>query len=327
MVVKTQQQSGKKVLARTALPKPERLSSVPSPDVAARYVGRKFGPHTEMDIFAYAMANNINVLIEGPTGPGKTTAVMAYGASEGLHFYAIPSNIGLEPSQLFGKYIPNPDPEIGGFVWQDGPVTDIVRHGGILLLNEVNFMPPRVATVLFGLLDARREITLLDHKGEVVPAHKDLLVVADMNPDYVGTQTLNAAFRNRFAIQLEWGYDRKVESKLVKSDTLLNLAQKMRQQQANGTLNTPVSTNMLIEFEKMVEDLGMDFALANFVAHFDTEDRPAVTQVFKTAREELNKSYAAPKPQAVSGGDGGSSTDDWDFVDGSATDWIFGNEG
>lgn len=293
---------------------PIRIATVPDKSVADKYISRVVAMNgkTEVgdfDVFDITRKNGWNVLLEGDTGAGKTMAAMAYAAKNNLHFYSIPNNIGIEPSQLFGKFIPD---ETGGAigVWQDGPVTDMVRNGGVLLVNEVNFLPPRVATVLFSLLDGRREIVLLEHKGELIRAHqgtecwcgaadctdKLLLVVADMNPDYIGTSPMNQAFRNRFEIQIPWDYDPAVEVKLVRSKTLLDLAAKLRKARKEADIVTPTSTNMLAEFGRMVEAFGLGFAISNFVQHYDPDDRKAVTEAIKTMTANLEVDFA-PKPK------------------------------
>lgn len=250
------------------------IAAVPDQAFYDRYISRKVGGKTDLEMLTFALKKHYNVLIEGPTGAGKTSAVLAFAAQNKMRFYATPSSIGLEPSQLFGKFIPSG--EGNQLVWQDGPVTDLVRHGGVLLLNEVNFIPARVSTALFGLLDVRREMVLLDHKGEVIKAHNDLLIVADMNPNYRGTQPLNEAFRNRFPIKQAWDYDTVVESKLVPYGALRRLAQDLRQSEE---IITPVSTNLLIDFVTMAkdEDMGWDFAVTNLIAHFSSDERPTVT--------------------------------------------------
>jgi hypothetical protein len=288
--------NSKSVVANEAAMKPTsaRLAEVPDIGQAKSYIHRQFpGGWEDFDLFDHAMAKRRNVLIEGPTGPGKTKAVRAYAAAKSKSFYRVSSSIGLEPSQLFGKYIPNPS---GGFVWQDGPVTDLVRHGGVLLLNEVNFIPERVGTVLFSLLDEGREIQLVDHRAEVIRAHqgnhcwcrakdcsdKMLLIVADMNPDYEGTRPLNKAFRNRFAIQLVWDYDPEVEKKLIKTKTIRLVMAQLRQQA--DTFDTPVSTNMGMEFEETAKELGVEFAMLNFTSHFAGPERPVIKTVLDTHR-------------------------------------------
>jgi nitric oxide reductase NorQ protein len=273
----------------TAISSGDAQSYVPPMSAFTDYIGRAIAGRDYVDVFEYARAGHINVLIEGPTGSGKTSAVLAYAAKRQVPFYAVSSSVGLEPSQLFGKYVPNAD--TGGFEWVDGPVTTVVRNGGVLLLNEMNFIPERIATVLFSLLDRRREITLLDHKGEVVKAHSDLIVFGDLNPDYEGTRPLNKAFRNRFGIQLTWDYDESVERSLVRSDALRNLAGRIRQSVADGTFETPCSTNALIEFETARKGLGYEFAVYNFVQHYASHEREAVGLLFTTAESGLRESY------------------------------------
>lgn len=281
---------GKEVVSKVSRP---HLASVPPKSMLEWYVPRKIQNRMDYEVFQAAMDGKHNVLIEGPTGPGKTTAVMAFAARIGAPFYSIPSNIGVEPSQLFGKYVPDGN---GSFIWVDGPVTEIARNGGVLLINEVNFMPERVATAIFGLLDGRREFSLLDHKGETVKAHDDLVIFADMNPGYAGTRTLNQAFRNRFSIQLFWDYDPGVEKKLIKSDTLRKVMGNLRVQVEAGVFTTPVSTNMGQEFHTIAEALGYDFAVENFVTHFVADERESVRKVFEAESANLIKEIASKPP-------------------------------
>lgn len=281
---KTDTKTAKRAAEKTATSVgAHQLAKVPDKSIAESYVHRKFQSLSDFDVFKLAHKEKMNVLIEGPTGPGKTTAAMAYAAENDHAFYAVPSNVGVEPSQLFGKFIPDGS---GGFIWQDGPVTDLVRHGGVLLINEVNFMPPRVATVLFGLLDKRRQITLLDHKAEVIDAHDNLLIIADMNPDYAGTQKLNAAFRNRFPIQLFWDYDEKVEKKLIKSGSLRQVAKRLRELYREEKLVTPTATNMLQEFERLAV-VDYQFAVEVFTQHYLPDERSGVNLVFNNVGDAI----------------------------------------
>jgi hypothetical protein len=257
------------------------MSVIPSRDVAASYINRKVGNVLDFEMFQYARDNSLNVLLYGPTGPGKTTSAIAYAASRNLPVFMVSGTVSLESSQLFGRYIPD---GAGGFVWQDGGVTELVRNGGVLILDEVNFIPSKIATVLFPLLAQTRHITLLDHKGETIKAHPDLLVVGTMNPGYSGTQDLNAAFRNRFSIQVPWGYDKDVEKALIKSEALRSLAGQLRAAEAKEDLITPTPTNALIDFISLAEGLGVDFAIDNFVARYDETEQSTVKLVLDTFR-------------------------------------------
>lgn len=269
------------------------LASVPRIELAQRYVHRDIWNRQDFEIFDHARANNINVLIYGPTGPGKTTSVEAWAAERTLRMATVSGNASMEPSQMIGKYVSDGK---GSFAWIDGPVTDVVRNGGVLLLDEVNFISPKIYTVLYSLLDGRRDITLLDHHGEVIKAHKDLTVFATMNPDYIGTTPLNFAFRNRFDIQIPWDYDDKVESKLVTSKALLVIAKQLRTEAAKGQYETPISTNMLQEFVNFVDALGYEFAVENFIAHFSSDEAASVRLVFQTHEHNIKSDFGIEMP-------------------------------
>ena len=275
------------------------LASVPRIELAKRYVHRKVFEVEDFKVFDHARANNINVLIYGPTGPGKTTSVEAWAAERGLRMATVSGNASMEPSQMTGKFVSDGN---GSFAWIDGPVTDVVRNGGVLLLDEVNFISPKIYTVLYSLLDGRRMITLLDHHGETIEAHKDLTIFATMNPDYIGTTSLNFAFRNRFDIQIPWDYDDKVEEKLVSSKSLRILAKQLRTEAAKGQYETPISTNMLMEFHHFVDALGYEFAVENFIAHFSTDEQPSVRLVFQTHEYNIKGDFGIeiPMPEQAS---------------------------
>jgi hypothetical protein len=264
----------------------ERHSYVPHPDYGLKYVSRTVNGQKDFDVLQFCMDRRVNLLVRGPTGSGKTMFPMAWAALKGLNFYAVPCDVSMEPGALLGGW--QPDGE-GGFVWQDGPVTELVRSGGVLDISEANFMSPKVAASLFPLLDHRRELPLLRKGGEIVKAHEKLLVVTDYNPDYRGTMQLNEAFLNRFAIKIPWDYNEAVEGRLIKSSELLEMAKKIR---ASPGIKTPVSTNSLMEFIDIAVALGYNFAEANFNAMFSTGERGALKLIVDAHSDKLKPQIA-----------------------------------
>lgn len=260
---------------------------VPDESLAERYQNRSIHGVKDFSILDVARRNHDNVLLMGDTGSGKTMVGAAYAAKNGDWYYSLPCDVSIDPSALFGKMSTTDTP--GKFEWLDGPVTQIVRTGGVLNISEVNFMPPKIAASLYPLLDGRRYVPLLGHKGEVVHAHERLLVIADMNPNYRGTIELNDAFRNRFPVKIAWGYDTEVESRLVKSAELRNIVRKLRDM--GSEIATPVSTNLMMEFERMATapDLTFDFAVANFVMAFRANERDAVMNVFDMSKVKVQQ--------------------------------------
>lgn len=276
------------------------LSMITTPDKkwGEQYINRKFDGSTEWEIYDHARENAVNVLLEGQAGSGKTMSVQGYASKRGLKYFNISSNQGIDPSQLFGRWIPNPNGQ--GYVWQDGAVTLLFRHGGVLLINEVNFLPVRISTVLFSGLDYRREIQLLENGGEVIKAHPDLLIVADMNYGYKGTQELNQAFSDRFAIKLEFPYDRAIENKVVKNSALLALADQLREQYEKEELSTPISTRALVAFIHNANKFGVNFAITSFVNGFHKDERSGVRLACETHKDNIAEALGQVIPTYAS---------------------------
>lgn len=171
-------------------------------------------------------------------------------------------------------------------------MTEIVRYGGVLLLDEVNMLHPRIGAVLHSLLDKRRVISLLENQGEIVKAHAKCVIVATYNPGYEGTRPLNPAFKNRFAVKMEFDYDPKVEKALVYHPVLLDVAKKLRASFNEGEITTPVSTNMLMEFEDFADMAGVNFAMTNFLNAFPVEERTAVKQFLDMHAAAIGQQFA-----------------------------------
>jgi len=263
------------------------MITVPDPKWAKEYVNRRIAGRTDWDIYDQALADGDNILIEGGAGSGKTISVQSYASARGYRYFNVSNNNGIDPSQLFGRWIPKSDGQ--GYMWQDGAVTLLVRHGGVLLLNEVNFLPARVSTVLFSLLDYRREIQLLENGGEVVKAHPNLLIVADMNYGYKGTQELNQAFSDRFNIKLEFPYDRTIENKVIGSKAILNLADQLRDQYDKEEISSPISTRSLVSLVKNARRFGTEFAIGSFVNGFNKDERNGVRLACETHKDNIEQ--------------------------------------
>jgi nitric oxide reductase NorQ protein len=262
------------------------------------YVARKIENVWDVDILRYAHAARNNTLLFGPTGPGKTSLVLAYAAADQKPVVTIQCNGAVDPNTFWGGLAFDENGILQG--WQDSEITLAIRHGGIIYLDEVNFLPPKVAAVFHGLLDKRRQITIPEKGNEVVKAHDDLQIIAAYNPDYEGTKPLNAAFKNRFKIKLRFDYDEAVEKELVCIPVMLDIAKKLRIAHKGGDLDTPTSTNMLIEFEELAVDLGYDFAVNNFLNAFAEEERASVTEAFDMYSTEIKKQVKQMEELAAS---------------------------
>ena len=140
----------------------------------------------------------------GPSGTGKTHIVYLVAELAGLPLWEI--NCGLQTSafDLFGRYI-----GLGKENWVDGQIVSWCRSGGILYLDEANMMRQDVATRLNPLLDTRGHIVLNEKDNEIISRHPLGFVVISMNPysiEFAGTKPLNAAFRRRMSLWINFDY-------------------------------------------------------------------------------------------------------------------------
>jgi len=273
---------------------------IPPMEFAEEYVTRSFNGVKDIDVLRYAYEARQNTLLFGPTGPGKTSLILAYAAIDKRPLVTVQCNGAVDPSTFWGGLAV--DAVTGGLKgWQDSDITHVIRHGGILYLDEVNFLHAKVAATFHGLLDKRRQITILDKGNELVVASPKVQVICAYNPDYEGTRPLNPAFKNRFRIKLRFEYDKEVEQELICCPVMLDVADKLRTAHKSGDLDTPVSTNMLIEFEELAVDLGYDFSLANFLNAFTEEERAAVTEAIDMHSDDIKSQVAEMERLAAEG--------------------------
>lgn len=258
---------------------------IPPAIKSSDYVSRKVRGILDTTLLEYARQANRNVMLFGPTGPGKTSLVSAYAAQNGIPMATINCHGSVDPDTFWGSVVDTGS----GPRWVNSDVLDVMTSdAGVVLLDEVNFLPAKVAAALHPALDGRRTVSVLDLGNRQFKVGDGVLFVCAYNPDYEGTRPLNAAFKNRFAIKIEWTYDPNVEKVLVCMPILLTIANQLRAQLDDGTLETPVSTNMLIEFEDFCLDLSLDFAIENFIAAFNSDERDAIALAFTANRENIS---------------------------------------
>jgi len=148
----------------------------------------------ECEIFQAASANNLPLLLKGPTGCGKTRFVAHMAAQLGRPLYTVACHDDLSAADLIGRYLLKG----GETIWVDGPLTRAVREGAICYLDEVVEARKDVTVVLHPLTDDRR-ILPIDRTGEELQAADGFMLVASYNPGYQNIlKTLKPSTRQRF---------------------------------------------------------------------------------------------------------------------------------
>lgn len=165
------------------------------------------GQEALLDRLVIALVSGGHVLLEGPPGLAKTTAVHALAGSIHASFQRIQFTPDLMPGDLTGSEIF--EPAKGSFRFQPGPL-----FHEIVLADEINRAPPKVQSAL---LEAMAE-----HQITVGPdTHKlpDLfMVLATQNPiENAGTYSLPEAQLDRFLFHLIMQYpSREDEIEIVR---------------------------------------------------------------------------------------------------------------
>ena len=161
----------------------------------------------------------MHCLLVGPTATGKS--LCAYEAFErtvaGKPVHIIEGHESLREYDLLGGYTPDGE---GSFVWHDGVLTQAMRSGGYLFIDEANRMPTRTLNVLLGAL-SRGAVVLSERGSEVVQAEPGFQVVMAMN---LGTgyavNATDVALLDRFGCVLEYRYlPPEAEESLLVSET------------------------------------------------------------------------------------------------------------
>jgi MoxR-like ATPase len=147
-----------------------------------------------------------HALLEGVPGLGKTLAVRTLARILSVRFRRVQCTPDLMPADIMGANVFNMSS--GQFTLHEGPVfTDL------LLVDEVNRMPPRTQAALLEAME-ERQVTI---DGVPRPLSPLFSVVATQNPvEFEGTYPLPEAELDRFAVKIKIAYpDAKDEETIL----------------------------------------------------------------------------------------------------------------
>lgn len=254
---------------------------IPDARLADAYVHRSIRGFNDFDLLDVAVEERENVILRGPTGSSKTTLFRAYAAARQLPCCIVECNASMDIGTILGRTTISAE---GGAEFVDGDFTLIVRYGGVGLIDEINMAHARISAGFHQLLAVTRRMSLPENAETIIAGRGGIgdpqptLFGAAYNPRYQGTVRLNEALLNRFAIQLDWDYDRDVEEALCSSGRLLDTAANIR---SLAEIQTPVSTNALMEFERHAFRFGLGMAEHLFISRFPAEERGPVSRALE----------------------------------------------
>lgn len=140
-----------------------------------------------------------SMLIEGPSGTGKTTFFRYLGAHVNRPVISLNASNGMTEEDILGKYVIID----GKPVFQEGLLLLAMRTGSIFVIEEINGAKPSVMLLMNSLLDDIESINHPAKKGEVIKPADGFLFGGTLNNGYAGTRKMNKAFVNRFQVAFQ----------------------------------------------------------------------------------------------------------------------------
>ena len=199
--------------------------------------------------------------VTGLSGNGKTLSVEQACAQLGRELIRVNITIETDEDDLIGGFrLVN-----GATVWHDGPVIQALNRGAILLLDEVDLASNKILC-LQSILEGKG--VFLKKVGKFVKPARGFNIIATANTKgkgsddgrFIGTNVLNEAFLERFALTFEQEYPTpKTEQKILEKvsgnlgvldekfcENLANWADIIRRTYNDGGIDEVISTRRLV---------------------------------------------------------------------------------
>ena len=242
--------------------------------------------------------------ITGLSGNGKTFSVEQ--ACAALNKELIRVNITIETDE---------DDLIGGFrlidgntVWHNGPVVEALERGAVLLLDEVDLASNKILC-LQSVLEGKG--VFLKKTGRYVTPAAGFNIIATANTKgkgsddgrFIGTNVLNEAFLERFALTFEQEYPTpavetrillRVAASVGKHDeefctNLANWADIIRRTFKDGGIDEVISTRRLVHIMRAYAIWGDRMkAIKVCVNRFDDETKQSFIELYDKIDADVN---------------------------------------
>lgn len=305
-----------KPIAQVQPPAPSEVdvsSLVPKQD--SNYVS--FGNHRDVDMIVKS-GQFYPVYIAGPTGNGKSTMVEQVCAKNKRPLIRVNLNLMTDEDQLIGsKTLVDGNVQV-----VEGPVITAMRNGIPILLDEIDAGSANTLLCLQPILEGKPYYFKL--KNEVIVPAPGFNVFATANTKgkgsddgrYIGTNVLNEAFLERFAVTFNQEYpsasvEKKIVMNLMESfncvdqefaETLIKWADAIRKTFQDGGIDETITTRRLVHIVRAFSIFkNKKKAVELCVNRFDDVTRMAFNDLFdKVSVPEVDpQPVVAPETEPV----------------------------
>lgn len=252
------------------------------------------------------------VFITGMSGNGKTFGVEQ--ACSQLKRELIRVNITIETDE---------DDLVGGFrlvdgntVWHNGPVIEALERGAILLLDEIDLASNKIMC-LQSILEGKG--IFLKKIGKYIQPSDGFNIIATANTKgkgsedgrFIGTNVLNEAFLERFALTLEQEYPTPViEQKILESFSsslgiddvvfckrLVDWADIIRKTFREGGIDEVISTRRLIHIIRAYGIFNKkDKAIKSCINRFDDQTKESFMSLYEKIDDTVRSDESNSDP-------------------------------
>ncbi len=216
------------------------------------------GQEELIDLLLVSLISNGHVLIEGVPGLAKTLTAKLLAKTVQTNFSRIQFTPDLMPSDILGTSIFNN--QTNNFEFKSGPV-----FSNFVLIDEINRAPAKTQAALFEVMEERQ----ISIDGKTYEMEKPFLVLATQNPiEQEGTYALPEAQLDRFLMKITIDYPT-----LEQEIQLLHLEQSNEQVDKTSLLKPAISSQQLIEFQKLAQKVMIEPHLIQFIAQIVNNTR------------------------------------------------------
>ena len=215
------------------------------------------------------IVRNVNTLILGPTGVGKTELVSNIAKSLNIPLTIFDMGTMTDPiMSLVGNHVIKMNDGVTTSTFVKSRFSEVIQQPGIVLLDEISRAVVTSNNLLFPCLDFRRELPMeySFESNQPVKVHPNCVFIATANlgGQYTGTHKLDRALLDRFmVVELDPLNDNQVKKAIHTHAPSLSKDEVNEMVRVYSSLNKAhieftISFNLSIRHLKMISEMVQD---------------------------------------------------------------------